>query len=185
MTRINKTDYFMGVFLNTIVKYSKERAINFKTSENTKIVEFTTQAGDFKIYIKYSTSLEEVEKKIGHEARFKSSCNFLFFDSEYNYLKDSFYSSEKINLLGLVFTNDRLTKTHIALISLEDAMDCLREKTRSGLRRISIYRLSGEPYFYCYGVGFKDYEHIRSPVDFTNLLGLDFYDRPYEQLRLL
>ena len=46
MIRINKTDYFMG-FLNTIIKYSKERAINFKTSENTEIVEFTAQAGDF------------------------------------------------------------------------------------------------------------------------------------------
>lgn len=185
MHRINKVDYFMGVFIATILKSSKGTPTIFNASDNSKLVEFTNDFGDYNVYIKYSTSLKEVKKTIDGEMKDKASCNILFFDNEYDFLKNNFYNSEKENLICLICTNDDLTKTYMVVIKYEDAMKCLVNRTSSGWRRISINRIATEPYFACYGVGFKEYEHIKVPVDFTKSLGLEADAELYHQLSMI
>jgi len=63
--------------------------------------------------------------------------------------------------------------------------EMLKRKNNSGSRRITITRTGAEYDFYCYGVNFKDYEHIKVPVDCTKFLGLMDDGKPYKQLRMI
>lgn len=58
-------------------------------------------------------------------------------------------------------------------------MKCLEHKTNSGNRRITITRIGAEHDFYCYGVGFKEKDYIKCPVDCTQFLGLREKDEEY------
>lgn len=73
----------------------------------------------------------------------------------------------------------------MAVMHYENAMKCLREKTKSGSRRITMTRTGAELNFSCYGVGFKEYEYIKVPIDCTKLLGLKDDGEPYKQLRFI
>ena len=172
MYRINKIDYFIGVFLTTIINSSKGVPALFDATENSKRVEFTTDLDDFNVYIKYSTAINEVNKNIKGKIKKKISCNVSFSKKDYEILENSFFKEDKKNLICLVCTNDKLNETYMAILDYEDAMRCLRNSTDSGSRRITITRIGAEYDFNCYGVGFKEEEYIKCPVDCTSFLGL-------------
>lgn len=172
MHRINKLDYFIGVFLTTILNSSRGVPALFDETENSKRIEFATDMGDFNAYIKYSTGIRTVKVNINGKRRKKMSCNVSFSNKDYEILENDFYKEDKLNLICLVCTNDRLNQTYLAVIGYEDAMKCLTNSTRSGSRRITITRIGAEYDFSCYGVGFAKENHIRIPVDPTNFLGL-------------
>lgn len=50
MHRINKLDYFVGVFLTTILNSSTGVPVLFDETENSKRVEFSTDLDDFNVY---------------------------------------------------------------------------------------------------------------------------------------
>jgi hypothetical protein len=60
MYRINKEDYFIGVFVSTILKSTKGVPALFDATGKNKRVEFTTDLGDFNVYVKYSTGLSYI-----------------------------------------------------------------------------------------------------------------------------
>ena len=64
MYRINKIDYFIGVFLATIINSSKGVPALFDETENSKRVEFSTDTGDFNVYIKYTTKIRKSKVNI-------------------------------------------------------------------------------------------------------------------------
>lgn len=185
MHRINKIDYFIGVFLTTILNSSNGVPALFDASDNSKRVEFATDIGEYNVYIKYSTMLRKVKKNIDGKLKTKASCNVSFSDNDYDFLKTNFSDVDKQNLVCLVCTNDKLNETYMAVIPYEDAMKCLRGKTKSGSRRITISRTGAEYDFYCYGVDFNDSEHIKVPVDCTRFLGLKDDGEVYRQLSMI
>jgi len=169
MYRINKIDYFIGVFLSTIINSSKGVPALFDETENSKRVEFSTDTGDFNVNIKYTTKIRKSKVNIDSKKKNKISCNISFSDRDYEILKNSFV---KENLICLVCTNDKLNETYMAVLTYEDAMKCLEHRTNRGNRRITITRIGAEHDFNCYGVKFEEKDHIKCPVDCTQFLGL-------------
>lgn len=172
MYRINKIDYFIGVFLATIINSSKGVPALFDETENSKRVEFSTDTGDFNVYIKYTTKIRKSKVNINGKRKRKRSCNISFSDEDYEVLRNSFRKQDKQNLICLVCTNEKLNDTYMAILSHEDALKCLQQSTNSGNRRITITRIGSEHEFSCYGVGFQENDYIRCPVDCTKFLGL-------------
>lgn len=172
MYRINKIDYFIGVFLSTIINSSKGVPALFDETENSKRVEFSTDLGDFNVYIKYTTRIRYAKVNVDGKRKKKMSCNISFSNKDYDILKNTFLKEDKENLICLVCTNGKLNETYMAVLSYADAMKCLEHSTNSGSRRITITRIGAEHDFYCYGVGFKEKDYIKCPVDCTQFLGL-------------
>lgn len=185
MYRINKIDYFIGVFLTMILNSSNGVPVLFDATDNSKRVEFITDVGEYNVYVKHSTGLRTIKKNIDGKKKDKSSCNVPFSDNDYDFLKDNFYIEGKENLVCFVCTNDKLNMTCMAVIEYEDAMKCLRESTNSGSRRITITRIGAEYDFSCYGVGFKEKDCIKVPVDCTTFLGLKEDIEPYKQMSMI
>jgi len=51
---VKKIDYFCGAFLSYLISNGIAPAL-FEAGEKSKIVKFSTNLGDYKVYIKYST----------------------------------------------------------------------------------------------------------------------------------
>ena len=186
MHPINKIDFFIGVFMTTIVNSAEGQPVLFNTSADSKSLEFTinNNSGNYNAYIKYSTLLLKTGKSSSAMNKTKTSCKFIFSENEFQFLKNEFLGSSRHNFVSLIFTNKDLTESYIALLLYEDAMKCLEDKTEGGTRRITVNRFGTGPNFYCQGVNFKDYEHIKVPVDFTKYLGLGNHG-PHKQLTLI
>lgn len=172
MHKINKLDYFIGVFLTTIINSSKGVPALFDETDNSKRVEFTTDLGDYNVYIKYTTAIRISRLTIDGKKRKKSSWNIAFSTKDYNILRKSFYRDDKKNLICLVCTNKKLNNTNLVVLDYNDAMKCLGGITNSGNRRITVFRIGAEHNFNCYGVGFEEEDYIKSPVNSTKFLGL-------------
>ena len=78
MYRINKLDYFVGVFLSTILNSSKGVPALFDQTDNSKRIEFATNLGDFNVFVKYSTGLKNICKNINGQIKNKMYCNVSF-----------------------------------------------------------------------------------------------------------
>lgn len=170
MHRINKIDYFVGAFLTTILNSSKGVPAIFDDTESNKRVEFSTDTGDFNVYIKYSTKVRKARTSINGKRKSKFSWNIAFTESEYKVLRDSFKKEDRENLLCLVCTNEKFYPTYMAVLSYEDALKCLENSTGSGSRKIVVTRIGREHDFYCYGVGFNKEDYIKCPVDGAKFL---------------
>lgn len=57
-----KIDFFCGAFLSYLISNGITPAL-FEAGEKSKIVKFSTDAGDYKVYIKYSTSCKVSDRK--------------------------------------------------------------------------------------------------------------------------
>lgn len=172
MYRINKIDYFIGVFLTTILNSSKGVPALFDETETSKRVEFSTDLGDFNVYVKYTTKARKAKLNINGKRKTKVSWNIPFSNNDYAILRDSFKKEDKENLICLVCTNEELNQTYMAVLSYDDALKCLEKSTSSGSRRITVTRIGKERDFNCYGVGFKEEDYIKCPVDCTKFLGV-------------
>lgn len=172
MHRINKLDYFIGVFLTTILNSSRGVPALFDETNDSKRVEFVTDTGDFNAYVKYSTNMRKATVNTRGRKRKKLSWNISFSDKEYEILRENFYIEGKKNLVCLVCTNEKLNDTYLAVLGYEKAMKCLEKSTASGNRRITVTRTGAEYNFSCYGVGFTEENYIQISVDPTNFLGL-------------
>lgn len=173
MHRINKIDYFIGVFLTTILNSSKGVPALFDETKDSKRVEFSTDIDDFNVYIKYTTKIRHSRVNVNGKRKKKISCDIGFSNSDYDILKNSFFIEDKQNFICLVCTNDKLNESYMSMLRYEDAMKCLSQKTNSGSRRITITRIGAEYDFICYGVGMEEKDYIKCPVDCTKFLGLE------------
>jgi len=172
MHRINKIDYFVGVFLTTILNSSKGAPALFDETENSKRVEFSTDSSGYNVYVKYSTKVRKTKVNLNGKRKTKMSWDIQFSQNDYSFIKDRFKKEDKENLICLVCTNEGLNQTYMAVLKYEDALKCLEKSTSNGYRRITVARIGREHDFYCYGVGgFREDELIKCPVDCTKFLG--------------
>lgn len=88
MHRINILDYFIGVFLTTILNSSKGVPALFDEANDSKRLEFATDTGDFNAYIKYSTNMRKAKVNTKGRKQKKLSWNISFSDKEYEILRE-------------------------------------------------------------------------------------------------
>lgn len=153
MSRIAKVDYFAGAFISTILKSSKSTPAMFNASDESKRIVFETDLGKFNVYIKYSTTEHKSFIKTKKRKRTKKYWNVNFTQKEYEYLLNNFSCNDKINLIAIVCSNKTLADSKIAILTLDEALFCLRISTDSGNRTITISRIGKDHQFNCYGVG--------------------------------
>lgn len=108
MRRINKIDYFVGVFLSTIISSSKGVPALFSEAKESKRVELETDSGEFNVYIKYSTSQRKANVNVNGRRKDKVTWDINFTDLEYSILKNKFKQEAKVNLVCIVCTNEKL-----------------------------------------------------------------------------
>lgn len=165
MAQISKVDYFVGVFLSSILGSAKGTPALFDEPNESKRVEFLAAPGYFNVYIKYSTTKSSTPYYDKGKEKIKYTCNIYFSDSEYKILT-SFCKSGFRNCIAIIWANDSLTNTWIVMMDYEKAMKCLNSKTENGNRRIKITRYGGGHEFYCQGVDFKEDEYEKCKFDF-------------------
>jgi hypothetical protein len=167
MKKINKADYFVGVFVSTILSSAKRVPALFDEPNESKRVEFLTNLGYFNVYIKYLTQRGESTYFEKGKEKIKYTCNINFGDAEYRKLLDFCKDGYK-NYIVIIWTNESLTSTWIVVLDYKKAMKCLNSTTENGYRKIKITRYGGGHIFYCQGVSYKDNEFEKCDFDYSS-----------------
>ena len=165
MKKINKIDYFVGVFLSAILKSSKTVPALFDQASESKKVEFETNNNAYNVYIKYSTT-----KNIGkanHKGQKRVSWNIAITDSDYEKLRD-FYQADSKNYIAVVCTNDKLTDTRIVILDYDKVIGFSQRTPAGKQKRISIFRYGKEHKFHYKGAGCADSESKECDIEFMS-----------------
>jgi len=85
---VKKIDYFCGAFLSYLISNGISPAL-FEAGEKSKIVKFSTNLGDYKVYIKYSTICKFSDRKSTRK------WDVLFTKKEMDILKDFLEQNRK------------------------------------------------------------------------------------------
>ncbi len=166
MTKINKIDYFVGVFVSAILNSAKSVPALFDETSESKKVEFQTNLGYFNVYVKYSTSRHE--GKSFDKRRQKKTCYWYINFSEIEYEKLKIFSKDGYqNYYVFICTDEKLKNTSIIVLEYDKAMNCLKNTTSQGVRRIKVTRIGSEHEFRCQGVDYIDNEYESCRFDYT------------------
>lgn len=153
MIRPSKLDYFVGAFLSVIINSAKKVPVLIDETETSKVLNFSTDNGDYNVFVKYSTAIRHSDKRVDEKVKDKMTCDILFNEKEYKILSDSFTEVDKRNFVVAVCTNgNKLNENYIVVIPYDIAMRCLAVANNSKARRITITRLGKEGTYKCYGV---------------------------------
>jgi len=160
MVRPAKLDFFVGVFISSIINSAKKVPVLIDETDTSKRMSFLTDNGDFNVFIKYSTAIRHSGKKVGDKVKDKITCDILFNEKEYEILSQKFKENQKHNFVVAICTNGKLNENYIVVIPYDVAMRCLHV-TKSNSRRITITRIGKESTYKCYGIG-GDIDHAES-----------------------
>ena len=152
MASIRKNDYYVGVFLTTILKTAKTVPALFDAIGDAKRVMFDTNEGEFNVYIKYSTGLKEGKDTRDKETKKRKYWNINFTQKEFEYLQNEFPKNQSKNAIALVCTDKDFSSTDIVILSLKDVMERMQVTTEQGNRRITVSRTGKNHRFECFGV---------------------------------
>lgn len=102
-----------------------------RIDRNRKIYDFTTNEGDFRVYVKFS-------EKPSSESEYKSSCiwNFPFTESQMDEIKNIDINDRKLYFI-FICGKKSLNKSKIAIISKDVVTKCI------DLKRIEKYKNQG------------------------------------------
>lgn len=149
----------LGYEKNTYYNYDKTM-MDMDTIDEIKSMHLISDTEGFKVWL---FEVDKIENKLMNRI-----ANKLYNANPLEYNLWIGYT----NLVCLVCTNDKLNETYMAILDYADAMKCVEQKTNSGSRRITVTRIGAEHDFYCYGVGFKEEDYIKFPIDYAHFLGL-------------
>lgn len=168
MRTINKVDYFCGAFLSYLISNKVEPTL-FEAGEKSKIVEFTIRNHTYKVFLKYSTQKKEYVKKEKSFERW----NIIFTLTELEQLKQ-FNEEGKIVYLVCICTDENLRDPDIAVLSYDEAIQCLGlfQDEQNQQRRITILHQKSSSKLLCYGTAIADIDAIAIPHDFEQRFGL-------------
>ncbi len=162
MSQVSKLDFFVGVFLASIMNSAKSVPALFDETDESKKIEFMSDLGKYNVYVKYSTKRNHSTRgSKGKEIKYH---NVLFTENEYKKF-ESFQKDGVNNCLAIICTEKNLLNTWIVVIEYEKALKCLRSTTPNGSRRIKIQRFGNAHEFVCSGVGFKNDDNETCPYD--------------------
>ena len=156
---VKKIDYFCGAFLSYLISNGISPAL-FEAGEKSKIVKFSTNLGDYKVYIKYSTICKFSNRKSTRK------WDVLFTKKEMDILKD-FLEQNRKHYFVLVCTDTNMKENEVAVLDYDGGLMCLGNDSVNRERRISVVHKKGSPYMNCYGTARSENQGIQIYKDFN------------------
>jgi len=166
MSRINKIDYFCGAFLSYLISNNVEPTL-FDAVDKSKIVNFTQKNTDYNAYLKYVSTC--AERKVAGKEHTLWSVHFS--EAENDYIRSKFKKDDRENIVVLVCAKPNLKETCVAVLSLDDALECLGSDTKNNQRRISVKFKKGSWYLECYGTAIPDTRAKKVKHNFDEYFG--------------
>lgn len=150
MSEIRKIDFYCGAFLSYLVT-NKIAPTLFEAGDTSKIVNFETNYGNYKVYTKYSRLCKKA-KKTGER-----KWDIYFTENEMSCIRELQESNKKLYFV-LICTDPNMRENEIAVMDYEDGLKCLGNDPVNETRRITVIHKKASPYMICYGtaVGLKD-----------------------------
>jgi hypothetical protein len=156
---VKKIDYFCGAFLSYLISNGITPAL-FEAGEKSKIVKFSTDLGDYKVYIKYSTTCKASDRKNTRK------WDVPFTEKEMDILKN-FPEQNRKHFFVLVCTDPDMKENEIAVLDFDNGLKCLGNDSVNKERRISVIHKKGSPYMKCYGTARSENQGIQIYKDFN------------------
>jgi len=166
MNPISKVDYFVGVFLASILGRAKQVPALIDETNDSKKVEFWTNTNSYNVYVKFSTARHNRAASRDGKTKEKTYWKVAFSSLEHEKLSTFFLESYK-NCVAFVCTDEKLTETWIAVLDYDEAMHCLQSKTKGGNRTITVRRIGKAHQFQFSGVDFDEQDIVTAPFDYT------------------
>jgi len=161
MGRINRTDYFCGAFLSYLISNNVEPTL-FDAVDKSKVVNFTQKNRDYNVYLKYVSTCKE--SKVADKEQ--TLWNVTFSLAENTYIRTKFKQDNRENKVVLVCAKPNLQDTCVAVLSLDDALECLGDDNINKQRRISVKYKKGAHNLECYGTAVRDTKAKKVKHDF-------------------
>jgi hypothetical protein len=162
MRKIAKMDYYAGAFITSLLKSAKGVPALIDETSDSRVLQISTNLGEFNIYIKYAGT----SRKSRVKRRNKTSWYVNFTDTDVYKLENEFVQEQCINYVALVLSNRTLTDTRVAIISYDDIMERLTKVTPGGNRGINVIRYGSEHTFTCYGATEQEADGFTIPVNY-------------------
>jgi len=156
---VKKIDYFCGAFLSYLISNGISPAL-FEAGEKSKIVKFSTNLGDYKVYIKYSTICKLSDRKNARK------WDIPFTQKEMDILKD-FPERNRKHFFVFVCTDPNMKENEVAVLDYDSGLLCLGNDPVNKERRISVVHKKGSPYMNCYGTARSENQGIQIYKDFN------------------
>ena len=166
MARVNKVDFYCGAFLAYLITNGVEPTL-FDAAENSKIIGFSQGTTDFNAYLKYVTTSKTSILRGKQYTRW----DVVFSEAEKNYLYEAFAEEGKENIVVLVCANEDFKDTYFAVLSLEQAKECIGFDDVNKQVRISLRHLKGSKYVECYGTALVDTDAFKIKYNFDDYFG--------------
>lgn len=153
IVNITKEDFYCGAFLSFLLNNGIVPALFDKRNDrNRKIYDFSTDKGDYRVYVKYSESPSS-------ENTWKDSAiwNFPLTDSQIDEIKNIDVEDRELYFV-FVCGNIKLNKSRIAVIKKDDIFNCidLSRDDKYKLQNIKIRLVKGHRDFDVYGTNRSD-----------------------------
>jgi len=148
MGAVRKADFYYGSMLSCFINNGLAPAI-IEPGDSRRIYKLTTDSGDYQLYAKYVSSPLRRQKKDAQLWQFN------FNPEEVKYIRNYKENGLKLYFI-LICGQKKLQNSEIAILSLEEAKDCLDVDYERERYRITIKWEKGIHGLKAYGTGRAD-----------------------------
>ncbi|WP_026801329.1 hypothetical protein [Pontibacillus halophilus] len=149
MTTIRKADFYYGSLLSVFINNGMAPAI-VEPGENRRIYSVTTDNGEYEIYTKYVSS--PGSRKNNHT----KTWTFSFSTEEMERIKQYQDNGKKYTFAFVCGQHNKMQDSEIAILTLEQAKDCLDIGFQRESHRITVKAVKGKNGLRVYGTGRAD-----------------------------
>ena len=168
MAKVNKVDFYCGAFLSYLISNKVEPTL-FNANEKSKVVQFLLKNTDYNVYVKYVSAGKLLNIKGKQHTRWE----VIFQKNERDYLVNDFCKSNFKNIVVLVCANKDFKDTYFAILTYDQAIQCLGNDAINNQFRISVKHQKKSPNAYCYGTALSDNNAIAIPYNVDTFFGFN------------
>lgn len=168
MARINKVDFYCGAFLSYLISNKVEPTL-FSVTEKSKMVQFLLRNTDYNVYVKYVSDGKILSIKGKQHTRWQ----VIFQKNERDFLLNDFCIPDNMNIVVLVCANKDFKDTYFAILTYEQAVQCLGNDEVNNQFRITVKHQKKSPNAYCYGTALSDDNAIAIPYNVDSFFGFN------------
>lgn len=138
--KINKQDYFYGIFLSSIID-SKKSPVLIDKDKSRGLYKLSTDKSKYKVYIKYAM----IDKN-------RKTWNFSYSKENIEEIKNLIENSKEEIVFSYICSYKDLLNTEIVISNIEELKKCIDPNCKINDRfRISINKKPGSKYLRMYG----------------------------------
>ncbi len=149
MTTIRKADFYYGSLLSVFINNGMAPAI-VEPGENRRIYSVTTDEGEYEIYTKYASMPGKRKNK------HTKIWTFSFSTEEMERIKQYRDNGKKYAFAFVCGQHNKMQDSEIAILTLEQAQDCLDIDFQRENHRITVKAIKGRRGLGVYGTGRAD-----------------------------